>query len=100
MNLRHKVIFSFVLISAFAQARKGCLDNSYHLARRNDPKIYHAVECNCECEKKFVMLPNGTCTKCWHRHDSMYLQNLKPETSKKLVNIAQLKKYRQKKQSS
>ena len=44
-----------------------CIDNSRHLATRYDYKEYHAVQCNCQCEKQYKISPDrGKCIKCHH----------------------------------
>lgn len=97
-----KTLSSFLLITLYLplHARPGCLDNSYHLAKRGDPKTYHELkdiyQCDCECEKKYVMMADGTCTKCMHRHDSMYLQDFfeRTKAQKAVINIRELKKFK------
>ena len=45
-----------------------CLDNSWHLAKRNDSKEYHSVACNCPCSKQKKLADRNRCFVCQHYH--------------------------------
>lgn len=47
----------------------GCMDDSYHVERKNDPKTYHYVKCNCPCDKYSASFVRGKCPRCGHYHD-------------------------------
>lgn len=63
------ILLSALLYNYALLTDPGCMDNSYHLTKHNDPKNLHHVQCNCPCEKQYTMLANGTCSKCRHFHD-------------------------------
>lgn len=47
----------------------GCIDNSYHMEKKGDPKTFHYVKCNCDCQKYAASAVRGICPKCGHYHD-------------------------------
>ena len=64
-----KKIIGCLLHIYLLHAAPECLDNSYHLTR-TDHKDYHAVCCNCPCEKKYkILAQRGKCPKCLHFRD-------------------------------
>lgn len=67
------------LFLCYLHAAPGCMDNSYHLTRNNDPKEFHYVSCNCPCQKQYRMFANGTCSKCRHFQD--------PRMSTRRINV-------------
>jgi hypothetical protein len=50
-----------------------CLDNSWHLAKKNDDKSYHGVSCTCPCDayraKGLYTEQRNRCLQCLHFHD-------------------------------
>ncbi len=69
----------FLLLIALLGARLlkcqiDCLDNSWHLKRKNDDKSYHQVaDCNCPCDSykaQGLYTPQrNRCLECRHFHD-------------------------------
>lgn len=54
-------------------SKPGCMDNSYHLKQKFDPKEWHEVECNCPCDY-YAMRGLKTdikskCLECDHAHN-------------------------------
>jgi len=68
----NKIFLAFTLLSILVINQNygaiGCQDNSWHMKKAYDHKTYHYVQCNCECHK-WPQRPDGTCSKCGHRHD-------------------------------
>lgn len=44
----------------------GCMDNSWHLDKKNDTKEYHYVQCNCDCKHQKILPDRGKCLMCGH----------------------------------
>jgi len=87
-----KVLSIFVLLSILVVSQNygaiGCQDNSFHLKKKYDHKTYHYVQCNCECHK-WPQRPDGTCSKCGHRHDPGQGFVIIPELSEKELKKAE-----------
>ncbi len=71
-----RTLLFLTFISSQSFTSPGCMDNSWHLARRFDNKEYHIVSrkvgkdetfCPCECRK--LSLIRGQCLDCGHKHD-------------------------------
>lgn len=61
------VLILFVcFINIPLQAKIGCMDNSWHLAKPFDNKEYHYVSCNCPCQE--IIQDRGRCLYCRHFH--------------------------------
>ena len=62
------IFMSYCLtVCMFNKANIGCMDNSYHLAKKGDTKAMHYVSCNCPCNQKTI-LRKGQCLTCQHYH--------------------------------
>ena len=65
----------------------GCLDDSYHVERKNDPKTFHYVKCNCDCSKYAASFVRGKCPQCGHYHDPKDFSTLSYAELKKKFNL-------------
>ena len=65
------IITAILFLSATNQLNTqiGCMDNSWHLKKKDDHKEYHYVQCNCECHRYAQSFDRGKCSKCGHYHD-------------------------------
>ncbi len=93
-----KVMFIFLVLSLISTntiyPAIGCQAKSYHLKKKYDYKVYHYVQCNCQCHKYAHSFERGKCSQCGHYHDPGEFNVLAPvsveETKRK--NDEQLKK--------
>ncbi len=78
---KHILLLTLSLIGAPLIAGPYCMDNSEHLARPNDNKEWHSIECDCNCET----IRNGYCTECGHRQNARTYEIVKPMQSSRLA---------------
>lgn len=72
----------------------GCQDNSKHLERGTiDYKQWHYVACNCPCEKRYDIRPDGHCSECEHLRARIRLVHPQDTPSTKILNISKLKSF-------
>lgn len=74
--MKKQITFSILLLFlAFTvlKPKPGCLDNSYHLKEKYDPKEYHQVDCNCPCDywamRGLRTDRKDKCLECGHAHN-------------------------------
>lgn len=66
MNKHITLLCALLCIARSAYGDPDCLDNSWHLAKRNDTKEYHSVACTCPCTKQKILADRGQCLVCRH----------------------------------
>ena len=81
-----KILILSILLSFLAINQNygaiGCQEKSWHMKKKYDRKNWHPVQCNCQCHK-YPQAPDGTCSKCGHRHEDPRLGLiLLPESEK------------------
>lgn len=79
--MKNKIILILTLFTMPLFAGPYCMDNSEHLARPNDNKEWHSIECDCNCET----IKNGRCTECGHLQDARTFTIIKPTQSSRIA---------------
>jgi len=91
INILHvkRIILTSIMIlnSTNLSCSIGCMDDSYHVERKNDPKTFHYVQCNCNCRKYATSVVRGKCSQCGHYHDAKDFDVLSYAELKKKFNL-------------
>ncbi|KKP29228.1 MAG: hypothetical protein UR12_C0012G0016 [candidate division TM6 bacterium GW2011_GWF2_30_66] len=88
INVKKIILVSITILnSTNLYSSIGCMDDSYHTKRKNDPKTYHYVKCNCPCHKYSASFVRGKCPQCGHYHDPKDFNPSSYEELKKKFNL-------------
>lgn len=66
------VLYGYLFFTFAVQAAPECVERSWHLAKKDDPKVYHPADCSCPCgsyssnDRYKIIAQRGICVECGH----------------------------------